>query len=61
MNDARSKRPAETHEQAGLTGKKKRPYAKPGFQHEKVFETAALQCGKLAATQSSCRFNRKTS
>jgi hypothetical protein len=40
---------------------KKRRYAKPEFKHEKVFETMALACGKLSATQGQCRFNRKLS
>lgn len=41
--------------------KPKRPYLKPAFQHEKVFETMALTCGKLGPTQAQCRFNRRTS
>jgi len=43
------------------TGKRKKPYRKPSFQHERVFETMALACGKLSPTQSQCRFNRKLS
>lgn len=39
----------------------KKPYQKPEFRHEKVFETMALACGKVNITQSSCRFNRKNS
>jgi hypothetical protein len=39
----------------------KKRYAKPEFKHEKVFETMALACGKLSATQGQCRFNRKLS
>ena len=41
--------------------KTKRPYKKPDFQHEKVFETMALACGKLSPTQAQCRFNRRNS
>lgn len=41
--------------------KKKKPYSKPSFQHERVFETMALACGKLHPTQAQCRFNRKNS
>ncbi len=41
--------------------KVKEPYQKPAFRHEKVFETMALACGKIGATQSSCRSNRKNS
>lgn len=48
--------------QAGPDKKQgKKPYEKPAFRYERVFETMALNCGKISATQSSCRFNRKTS
>ncbi len=39
----------------------KKPYQKPSFQHERVFETMALICGKLDPTLSQCQVNRKTS
>ncbi|MEO5691998.1 MAG: hypothetical protein ABIQ72_02650 [Usitatibacter sp.] len=39
----------------------KRPYVKPAFRHEQVFETMALACGKISNTQASCRHNRKNS
>lgn len=39
----------------------KKPYTKPTFRHERVFETMALACGKIHATQGQCRFNRKNS
>jgi len=39
----------------------RKPYQKPAFQFERVFETMALSCGKVNATQSHCRFNRKNS
>lgn len=39
----------------------KKPYRKPAFRSERVFEQAALACGKISATQASCRFNRKNS
>jgi hypothetical protein len=52
--------PPTEQQQASPAGKKRR-YAKPEFKHEKVFETMALACGKLSATQSQCRFNRKLS
>jgi hypothetical protein len=50
---------SETRKDDGA--KPKRPYVKPAFQHEKVFETMALTCGKLGPTQAQCRFNRRTS
>ncbi len=31
----------------------KKPYVKPEFRHEQVFETRALQCGKTS-TQGNC-------
>jgi hypothetical protein len=48
---------------AGTTGKSgsKKPYRKPAFRSERVFEQTALACGKVSATQASCKFNRKTS
>lgn len=61
MNEIRNDRPAAKQQSVGLTEKSKRPYKKPGFLHEKVFETMALACGKLSPTQAQCRFNRRTS
>jgi len=42
-------------------GPRKKPYQKPSFRYEKVFETMALSCGKVHPTQFQCRFNRKNS
>ena len=39
----------------------KKPYSKPDFQFERVFETMALSCGKISPVQAQCRFNRKRS
>jgi len=39
----------------------KKPYQEPAFRHERVFETMALTCGKMSATEFQCRFNRHTS
>lgn len=39
----------------------RKPYQKPAFRFERVFETMALSCGKMSATQSHCRFNRQNS
>jgi hypothetical protein len=41
--------------------KPKKPYHKPEFRYEKVFETMALACGKIRGVQAQCRFNRKFS
>jgi hypothetical protein len=40
---------------------RKKPYEKPALRYESVFETTALACGKIQATQGQCRFNRKAS
>jgi len=39
----------------------KKPYQKPSFRFERVFETMALACGKISITQKHCHFNRKSS
>ena len=39
----------------------KKPYLKPEFRYERAFETMALACGKIRATQTLCRFHRKSS
>jgi hypothetical protein len=41
------------------TGKK--PYQKPSFRFERVFETSALSCGKVHNRQKTCRGMRKSS
>jgi hypothetical protein len=61
MSKIRDDKPRNTSSSQALSTKTKRAYTKPEFQHEKVFETMALACGKLAATQRQCRFNRKLS
>ena len=40
---------------------KKKAYTKPSFQHEKVFETMALACGKIGNTLPQCKSNKKLS
>jgi len=39
----------------------KRPYQKPSFRCERVFETQALICGKIAPVNANCRTQRKVS
>ncbi|MBI3667924.1 MAG: hypothetical protein HY236_17125 [Acidobacteria bacterium] len=38
----------------------KKPYQKPAFRHERVFETMAVACGKTG-TQSQCSLSVKNS
>jgi hypothetical protein len=48
--------------QTETVGKEKKLYRKPSFRHERVFETLALACGKIAPTQGQCRgTSKKTS
>ena len=39
----------------------RKPYVKPAYQREDVFETIALACGKVQSTQGQCHNNRKNS
>ena len=39
----------------------KRPYQKPAFRYERVFETMALACGKISTTQQQCKSLLKSS
>lgn len=66
MNDHRA--PEENRRQLtnlGLTNlaKGKRPYKKPDFRFERVFETQALSCGKTVADTGypQCQFSSKSS
>jgi len=52
---------ADQQTQGGAPRPAKKPYKKPEFRYEKVFETMALSCGKVSPTEFQCRFNRKTS
>jgi hypothetical protein len=38
----------------------KKPYHKPTFRYEHVFETMALACGKISRRSKSCRLNSKS-
>lgn len=39
----------------------RKPYRKPEFRFERVFETTALACGKTAPVQASCRVSGRKS
>ncbi len=51
----------ETQGQAKSPKRAKKPYQKPSFRHEKVFETMALACGKISPTQGACKSLNKRS
>jgi hypothetical protein len=61
MSESHGDRPAEKQGSGEQSEHKKRRYVKPAFQQEKVFETMALSCGKISATERQCHFNRKNS
>jgi hypothetical protein len=52
------KKPRDT---VGNQSGKKKPYRKPAYRYERVFETMALSCGKVQNSQSGCHSNRKLS
>jgi len=56
-------RDPENREKAATekTVKSKKAYRKPSFQHERVFETMALACGKINPISLNCSTNRKNS
>jgi len=39
----------------------KKPYEKPQFRFERVFEVQALSCGKVNPSSGSCHASRKNS
>jgi hypothetical protein len=45
---------------SGRERKTKKPYSKPVFRFERVFETSAMACGKTA-TQANCAHAVKSS
>jgi hypothetical protein len=39
----------------------KKPYERPSFVREQVFETMALACGKVSPTSGACKSVKKNS
>jgi hypothetical protein len=39
----------------------RKPYQKPAFTREQLFETMALACGKINTTITACRIVKKSS
>ena len=48
-------------EQAPSSAARRKPYQKPAFSQERVFETMALACGKVNPTSGACKAVRKNS
>jgi hypothetical protein len=44
-----------------VTSASKKPYQKPSFRFERIFETMALSCGKLSGGGPQCLTVRKVS
>ena len=40
---------------------KRKPYKKPTFRFERVFETQALACGKIHSHGTACKLTPKSS
>ena len=59
MTDNRT--PVDRQKSTSKVAKERRPYQRPSFRCERVFETTALSCGKVAGVQSTCVAQRKTS
>ena len=51
----------EKNRSANEPKKTKKPYVKPEFRYEKVFETQALSCGKVGGISTQCKLNSKNS
>jgi hypothetical protein len=49
-----------SRDEAKAKGRRK-PYVKPSFRYERVFETMALTCGKTAGTEGQCHMVMKRS
>ena len=56
-----SKEPLGPDEAASEDAPAKKPYEKPAFVREQVFETTALACGKVDPTSGPCKAVRKSS
>ena len=50
-----------THYSTNPPPRPRKPYQKPGFRFERVFETTALTCGKTNPTQGQCHTVRRNS
>jgi hypothetical protein len=55
------KPPAGSENAADPKPRDRKPYTRPAFAREQLFETMALACGKVNATITQCRLNKKNS
>ena len=62
MNMGQEREPRLTEQEVSQgQATSKKPYQKPAFRHERVFETQALSCGKLVAGNACLGRSKKTS
>ncbi|HUJ41491.1 MAG TPA: hypothetical protein VLW54_13200 [Candidatus Acidoferrales bacterium] len=61
MNDSERREIEGSVEEASRGSAVRKPYRKPTYRFEQVFETMALQCGKIGATSSACSSNKMVS
>lgn len=54
MTDPKAHLLEASSEGAATAGEARKPYGKPSFRFEQVFETMALQCGKISPTSAAC-------
>jgi len=59
IGDSMSEKSTTRSREATPTARK--PYQKPSFRHERIFETMALACGKIHPNNPNCKINRKSS
>jgi hypothetical protein len=61
VNDPERNSTISTGEAASSAGDDRKPYRKPSFRFEQVFETMALQCGKVEGTSQACNMVKMAS
>jgi hypothetical protein len=61
MTAPKQSNPDQHHAQPDAAPAGKKPYQKPAFVREQLFETMALACGKTNPTIGQCRSVRKNS
>lgn len=60
-DEDRDRKTAVSPTEAEPPVRSRKPYVKPAFRFDRVFETTALACGKVTATQGQCKANKKVS
>jgi len=53
--------PGSDHKRLIQKKQSKKPYTKPSFRFERVFETQALSCGKMIGFSGNCVHHHKAS